>query len=277
MSSYLELPTYTYDEMSTIEKRLFRRDFEKPVVIRGLYNPRAKKMDIDTVVSMFGDVELPMETYEIENAPRSFSGVEEHTMKYMFNHWKTNKLPSLYCAEVNLFEQPVSEKLMKALHNPNTEYRKIDSFLLFLGNNHKTELHLHISDDYILNQLFGSKTIYIFENYDNANVRKNSFLNLTKSNFAVNDFFEMDHSKMKIYKTTLHPGDSLIIPPWYWHATHGHGLNMSITQTFLRRDESYIWKNPNLLLDYYFGDGPEQLIGMFMVIIILFFILRRQS
>jgi hypothetical protein len=167
--------------------------------------------------------------------------------------------------------------LMKVLHNPNTEYREIDSFLLFLGNNHKTELHLHINDDYILNQLFGSKTIYIFENYDNANIRKNSFLNLTKSNFAVDDFFEMDHSKMKIYKTTLHPGDSLIIPPWYWHATHGHGINMSITQTFSRRDESYIWKNPNLLLDYYFGDGPDQLIGTLMVIIILFFILRRQS
>jgi len=277
MSSYLELPTYTYDKMSINETRLFRRDFEKPVVIRGLYNPTAKNMSIDAIVSMFGDIELPMETYEMENTPTPSSEIEEHTMKYMFDHWKTNKPPFLYCAEVDLFEQPISDKLTKALHNPNTEHREIDEFFLFLGKNHKTGLHLHVNGDYILNQLFGSKTIYIFENYENANVRKNPFYYFNQSNFAIDDFFEMDHSKMKIYKTTLYPGDSLIIPPWYWHATHGHEINMSMTQTFTRRDESFIWKNPNLIFDYYFDYGPQQLIAILAVIIILVFILRRQS
>lgn len=277
MSTYLELPTYTYDKMSTVEKRLFRRDFEKPVVIRGLYTPKARTMSMDTIVSMFGDVKLPIEAYATDNTPTTYAWVEEHTIKHMFKQWETNKPPFLYCAEVDLFEQDVSEDLTETLRNPKTEGRVIEELLFFLGKNHKSGLHLHVHNDFILSQLFGSKTVYIFGNYDNPNVRKHPFFNFNKSNFAVGDFFEMDHSKMNIYKTTLYPGDSLIIPPWCWHATHGHGINMSITETFLRRDDSYIWKNPNLLIDYYFGYGPHQLICTFMVIIILFFILRCQS
>ena len=277
MSSYLELPTYTYEKMTMDEKRLFRRDFEKPVVIRGLYEPEAKKMTMEKIISMFDDVRLPIEVYKTENTHTCSASVKEYTMEKLFKHWKTNKSPLLYCAEVDLFEQDVSEKLLKSLHNPKTEQKVIDELLLYLGKNHKTGLHLHVNNDFILNQLFGSKTVYIFGNYDNPNIRKNSFFKFSSSNFAVGDFFEMDHSKMKIYKTILYPGDSLTIPPWCWHATHGHGINMSITETFLRRDDSYIWKNPNLLLEYFFEGGPQSLINVFVVIFILIFVLRCNS
>ena len=56
----------------------------------------------------------------------------------------------------------------------------------------------------------------------------------------------MDHSKMKIYKVELEEGDSLMIPPWWWHAVEGIGLNCSITKTYERSDYSYVYDKPNL-------------------------------
>jgi len=48
MSSYLELPTYTYDKMSINETRLFRRDLKTRCYTRIVY-PTAKNMSIDAV------------------------------------------------------------------------------------------------------------------------------------------------------------------------------------------------------------------------------------
>ena len=55
---------------------------------------------------------------------------------------------------------------------------------------------------------------------------------------------------MKIYKVLLYPGDSLLIPPWVWHATEGHDINLSITEIYHRTDLSYLWNYPDLILDY---------------------------
>ena len=149
------------------------------------------------------------------------------------------------------------------------------TLLLYLGNNHASGLHLHVNSDFILNQLYGSKTVYIFDNYENSNIHKNSFFQMDKSNFAKEDFFKMDHSKMKIYKVTLQQGDSLLIPPWCWHATQGHGINTSITQTFDRKSISYLLKNPNLVLDYFIEDYTTLFPYLFMIILYIY--MRRRA
>ena len=250
MSQYLELPTYDFLEMTSEEKRVILKDFNQPIVIRGLYQSKAMQMSSENIVKLFGDSRLPIEFYDTPETQACDSDTGTATMKGLFEHWKTDKLPILYCAEVDLFKQNISELLLETFRNPNTEPRKVEALMLYLGKNWGSDLHMHIRSDFILNQVFGSKTVYIFSNYDNANINKNSSFDMNKFNTPKEDFFSLEHSQMKIYKVTLQPGDSLLIPPWYWHATRGHGINMSITQIYIRNDISYLLTNPNIIIDY---------------------------
>jgi hypothetical protein len=272
----MELPTYTYDRMSPEEKQILTKEIMEPIVIRGLYQPKARKMTFEQIVKLFGHVKLPVELYDTHDIVTTEAIMGSSSVPNLIRHWETKSTPSVYCAEVDLFEQRVSKPLLDTLYNPNTSARKIEALMLYLGNDHSSGLHLHVNYDYVLNQLFGSKTVYIFDNYDNPNIHKNSVFSVGKSNFAKEDFFKMDHSKMKIYKVTLEPGDSLLIPPWSWHATQGHGVNMSITQIFQRKNIWYLLKNPNLIPNYY---SDEYLTQLIVVIIILFIVMyfRRRS
>ena len=281
MTSYLDLPTYVYDRMTPQEKeQILVKEIHKPVVIRGLYKPNAFKLGFEKTCNLFGNERLPVEVYGTSETGKFASHEGRCDIKYLINHWKKDKRPYLYCAEVDLiganFQKDRQEKLLSNLKNPNTPSREVQELLLYLGKNHTSGLHLHCGSDFILNQLFGSKTIYIFSNYDNPNVRKNNIVtNFNKSNFAIEDFFKMDHSKMKIYKATLEPGDSITIPPWYWHATQGHGLNMSITQTYNRYNILYLLSNPNIIIDY-ITSGDDMYILLITIIILVIYLSRKR-
>jgi ribosomal protein L16 Arg81 hydroxylase len=273
MSTYLELQQFNYNEMTPKERDVILKDFKKPVVIRGLYQPVARQMELDKVIQLFGDSILPVEIYDTLESRSMDADVGQSTIKELFNHWKANKKPYLYCAEVDLFEQKLPI-LLEALRNPNTEPRDVKALMLFFGKNHPSDLHIHVTSDFILNQLFGTKTVYIFSNYDNPNINKYSAFD-DIFNYSKEDFFKLDHSKMKIYKVTLQPGDSLLIPPWYWHATQGHGINMSITQIYTRIDISYLISNPNIIIDYLFS-YPEFIIVPIVAILIIYISIRRR-
>ena len=285
MSSYLELPTYIYDQMTPEEKKVFLGDIKEPAVIRGMFKPEASKMNIEQISKLFRNVTLPVEIYDTHKTTTTEADIGRSTVPKLFDHWKTDQLPRLYCAEVDLFEQMIpkaqEERLLKALYNPNIDPREVKALMLYLGKDHASGLHLHVNSDFILNQLFGTKTVYIFNNYDNPNIHKNSTFNnygsnirVNASNFAKEDFFSLDHSKMKIHKVTLQPGDSLLIPPWSWHATQGHGVNMSITQIFDRSDITYLLTNPNLILDY-ISEYHHIILSILLVIIVIHYIRRR--
>lgn len=275
----MELLTYTYDQMTSEDKHILARDIREPTVIRGLYQPVAMKVKFEKMIKLFGNTELPVEIYDISDMVTTDAELGKSTVHSLLDHWKKNKKPSLYCAEVDLFTQNIPEIrkgiLLETLRNPNTSMREVGELMLYLGNDHGSGLHLHVNSDFILNQLYGSKTVYIFNNYDNPNIHKNSVFSISKSNFAKEDFFKMDHSKMKVYKVTLQPGDSLLIPPWSWHATQGHGINMSITQVFDRKNISYLLKNPNLIMDYFIDDYTMVLMILLTIVFLILFI-RRQ-
>jgi hypothetical protein len=248
---------------------------KEPTVIRGMYQPKAIKMKTKQIISMFGNVSLPVEIYDTPEIDTTSAEAGKSTLPKLFKHWKEDLSPRLYCAEVDLFEQKISKRLLETLKNPNTDPKEVEALMLYLGKDHASGLHLHVNSDFVLNQLFGSKTVYIFNNYDNPNIHKNSTFHLSKSNFAKEDFFRLDHSKMKIYKVTLQPGDSLMIPPWSWHATQGHGINMSLTQIFSRSDLAYLLTNPNLILDYVLED--EIILFSILIVIIVIYYMRRQK
>lgn len=271
----MDLPTYVHNQMTPEEKWIIAREITHPVVIRGLYQPKARKLSFEKVIKMFGHMELPVELYDTPETDTTTADMGTMSVPNLITHWKKKRSPSIYCAEVDLFEQRVSKSLLETLRNPNTSARKVEALMLYLGNGHSSGLHLHVNSDFILNQLYGSKTVYIFDNYDNPDIHKNSVFAVGKSNFAKEDFFKMDHSKMKIYKVTLQPGDSLMIPPWSWHATQGHGINMSITQIFERKNLWYLLKNPNLILDYYSDEYMTQLIVLLIILFIVMYFKRR--
>ena len=276
MSSYLDLPTYTYGNMTSDEKKTLLMDnIKEPTVIRGLYQPTAIKMNTKQIVGMFGNISLPVEIYDTHETETTSADMGKSTLPKLFKHWKQDLSPRLYCAEVDLFEQRIPKKLLEALRNRNTEPKEVEALMLYLGKDHASGLHLHVNSDFVLNQLFGSKTVYIFNNYDNPNIHKNSTFHMGKSNFAKEDFFQLDHSKMKIYKVTLQPGDSLMIPPWSWHATQGHGINMSLTQIFNRSDLTYLLANPNMILDYVFEDQII-LFSILIIIFVIYYVRRRK-
>ena len=118
--------------------------------------------------------------------------------------------------------------------------------MIFFGNNGKSGVHLHTGHDYVLNQISGTKTVYMFDYRDNNMEFHGLFSD--RSNFTKSNFFTMDKTNMKIYKALLEEGDSLMIPPWWWHNAISNGFSCSITKKYKRDDMSYIFKYPKIQL-----------------------------
>ena len=109
---------------------------------------------------------------------------------------------------------------------------------------------MHVNDDYILNQIFGTKTVYLFEYSDNPHLKMSSLLG-SNNNFIKDNFFELNHTQLKVYKVDLKPGNSLLIPPWWFHAVKGHGFSCSVSKVYSRTNLDYLKKYPYLLFLYY--------------------------
>ena len=109
-------------------------------------------------------------------------------------------------------------------------------------------MSVHEIRDYIIgNSNDSNKTLTIIEyalNYYDNNIDFAGYFS-GRSNFIKDNFFQLDHSKMKIYKVDLLPGDSLCIPPWWLHAVQGFDHSISITKTYTR-DDNYYYNKPYL-------------------------------
>tara|TARA_Y100001970_G_C13881920_1_gene674258 strand:- start:57 stop:758 length:702 start_codon:yes stop_codon:yes gene_type:complete len=232
-------------------------------------------------------------------------------MKYI----KKNKTePFYYLAEIDLLEKLDENELPKGFElyivNPHLENillkHERHAVNLFIGNNASSGCHMHIEDNYILNQVFGSKTIYLFD-YDDSNhmITKNcdslkKTLGITYceyKNFITENFFDLDHNKFNnLYKVTLNPGDSLVIPPHWWHATNGHGINCSITNVIERKNLNYLYYptiKTKLWIIYYLSkvglldieerfenieDFIDEYYGyIFLILCSLFFLMKKKS
>lgn len=180
--------------------------------------------------------------------------------------------PYCYLADVNLVEH--KENLgFGFMSQFGLEFdRKRDSVgtLLFVGNNSRSGCHIHSGNDYVLNQIVGRKVVYMFDYYDNDVEFRGLFS--SGSNFTRDNFFRMDHSKMKIYKVELEEGDSLTIPPWWFHAVQGVGLSCSVTKTYQRDDWFFLDKHYLLFmigLDFV-EEHVDILLGLLIVLVILY-------
>ena len=179
--------------------------------------------------------------------------------------------PYCYLADVNLVDhqENLGFGFMSQFGLEFDRKRESVGTLLFVGNDSRSGCHIHSGNDYVLNQIVGRKVVYMFDYYDNQVDFQGLFS--SGSNFTRDNFFRMDHSNMKIYKVELEEGDSLTIPPWWFHAVQGVGLSCSVTKTYKRNDWFFLDK-PHLLsmivLQY-----VEEHVDLFLCLLIVFVIL----
>jgi hypothetical protein len=254
-------------------------NFQKPYIIKGgCKNMKVfdEKDKIQFLKDNMKGIEFPVEIYENDKEmgetnikKRKNIYIDDICSKIINNKSEKN----YYLAEIDLLEYEIQlpNGFFKNFEIGMDEERLNDGILIFFGNNGKSGCHLHTSHDYILNQISGTKTVYMFDYYDNNMEFHGLFSD--RSNFTKSNFFTMDKTNMKIYKAVLEEGDSLMIPPWWWHAVEGHGLNYSITKTYARNDYTYLFDKPYLVILMLMAGYFEILEGYFIIIVSILLIL----
>ena len=116
-----------------------------------------------------------------------------------------------------------------------------NEYFMFLGKDNKSGAHCHMEDDFYVNMIVGTKTFYLMPFHD---MEINHILS-KRNNFTKENFFQMDYDKhlasgKKIYYVTLEEGDTLCIPPWWWHAVDNHGYTAAVTKIYERNDVDYL-------------------------------------
>lgn len=222
-------------------------NFDKPYLIKG----GCKNMPIfkkENILNHFNEslkhVEFLTEIYDTDEEMGNTQTVNDIPILFSETIENIEKGNKYYVADVDFNEYDVSDDFKNLfLFEFDKTNKNNENILMFYGKNTLSGCHFHISGDYILNQIVGKKTVYMFDYYDN-NIEFAGYFS-GRNNFIKDNFFKLDHSKMKIYKVDLVPGDSLCIPPWWLHAVQGFGNTISITKTYTRND-NYYYNKPYL-------------------------------
>lgn len=229
----------------------------EPIVLRafGKDLPAFKKWNIDNLAHHFGDKKVNIEHYN--NFLQYMSSEVTSMKKYSMKQYLDNKDKQyLYFGETPIrdFKKKSLFKDIKIPHFKNTDYKDSTS-VIFFGNKYAgSATHIHITHfDYLLTQIIGTKTMYLCDLYDNHPKltlpstfnKQRKFLMDGNTYDHINVNF-INHANFKFYKVTLNPGDSIIIPPWWWHNAISDELSLSVTTKFLRSDTSYFYKYPSI-------------------------------
>lgn len=226
----------------------------EPIVLRGFCKNiiACNKWNKDNLSEKFGKHKVRVEHY---NDYISFLLNEvDNDKRYNMSQFLEKKDKEfLYIGEISI-DDFKKESLYKDIDNPSIDIEPYDS-VVFCGNdNAGSHTHIHLEAyDYVLNQVIGTKTMYLFDFNDNIeqNLGISSPFNIhTRFIFDYNKFETVNlrlikHQKLKIYKVTLYPGDSIVIPPWWWHNGICNGFSLSITDKY-ERDPSFYFKHPYL-------------------------------
>lgn len=246
---YCNLKEYIWND--TINKKEFEKQFyniNEPIVIRGLCKPIVPNENITHFLKTnMNDMLIPIELYnsnlEYYNGLDNPQSIDMNTSEY-FDNIINEEPPFYYMAELDILPHTnkyfEGNNLYKHFENPNYKINNHKGQMLFVGNNTTSGCHCHVTENYILNQIYGTKIIYFFEYNSNDDII--SKYKEEQPNFIKENFFELDHSKFKnLYKVVLEPGDSVCIPPWWYHAVRGVNVNCSITNIYERYNMFYLF------------------------------------
>ncbi len=246
---YCNLKEYIWNK--NINKQELENIFyniNEPIVIRGLCKSIIPNENIiDFLKNHMNGKILPIEVYNSNN--EYYNGLDnpqciEMDASEYFDNIINEEPPFYYMAELNILPTTnkyfEGDKLYKHFENPHYNIKQHKGKMLFVGNNTTSGCHCHVTENYILNQIYGTKIIYFFDYNSNDDII--SKYKDEQPNFIKEDFFELDHSKFnKLYKVVLNPGDSVCIPPWWYHAVRGLDVNCSITNIYERNNIWYLF------------------------------------
>lgn len=253
-------------------------NFAEPTLItNGCVDMKAiKYWSPDYLSKVFRNTPVSIEIYKSKElmGQTSVNNYQEKPFNEVISHILQDKAPYYYFAEIPLsnYEQEIGSFLKSDIQSSFDNHRKSLEDLIFMGYNSFSGCHLHINDDYILNQIVGTKTVYLYEYMDNPHLRMNSFTRKNK-NFIKANLFRVPHNNLKIYKVTLKPGNSLIIPPWWFHAVQGHGFSCSVTKVYERSNIDYLKKYKYLYFLFYLDDLRKWIINLSLGILFLLLII----
>lgn len=257
-------------------------NFNEPVCVsQGCSQMAAvKRWSPDYLRQVFRDTYVEVEIYEDKHlmGKTKMKDRQEIPFSQVIQHNKLDKPPYYYFSEIPLsnYESEIGTFLRDDISYDFDKIKVPEEELIFLGNNSLTGCHLHVNDDYILNQIFGTKTVYLFEYLDNPHLKMSSFFE-DNNNFLKDNFFELDHNQLKIYKVYLRPGNSLLIPPWWFHAVEGHGFSCSVSKVYSRTNLDYLKKYPYLSflynLEYINGIIKNIFLGILIILLVISLIL----
>ena len=225
--------------------------FERPQLLRGFCkNMKAinRWRDTDYLKENFNNAKVDVEHYKTKaDFETSIS-----YMKYMrFNEYFDQMGDKTYVPDCSLLElqNKISGNIFTDLINPNEvriglknfngDLGVPDDYNLYIGINTKTGMHVHIEDDFMLNQIVGKKKIY-FLDYEHLNIKP--FWSKYQ-NFSRENFFRMHWDEMDIYYAELEPGDSVCIPPWWWHAVESKDYTIGVAKLWEREDQYELYKS----------------------------------
>tara|TARA_Y100000748_G_C15409216_1_gene454712 strand:+ start:55 stop:966 length:912 start_codon:yes stop_codon:yes gene_type:complete len=218
--------------------------FTKPIVIRGGCKemPAFKKWSLKYMKQVFGNTLVgadvfknleDMQTTNPKGGKNTFRGEFLELSRKIFN-----KEPPFYYPS-NWYLDPALDchnKIIQDCVHPSDDYRSVkhdmkSAISFFMGNNTYTGSHVHIFSDFLVNVLVGKKIFYMWSFTDNPQV---NFEDFHSTHYHTKNFWKRDHSKMKIYKVELNAGDSMLLPPWWYHAVYSPGFCIGIAKVYIR-------------------------------------------
>jgi len=237
---YLKLP----DEVNSFDWNSpeFQK-FTKPIVIRGGCKemPAFKKWNLQYMKEVFGSEEVLTDRFDSLEDMQISKGDKRDILVPNFLELSRlifNKEPPFYYPS-NWFlnsELESHSKLIQDTKHPSDKYRSVkhdmkSDISFFMGNNTYTGSHIHIFSDFLVNVIVGKKIFYMWSFTDNPQVNSEDF---HMTHYHTKNFWKRDHSKMKIYKVELNAGDSMILPPWWYHAVYSPGFCIGIAKVYIR-------------------------------------------
>jgi len=227
--------------------------FDKPYFLKGYCKEMyaLDKWKDDTYLrANFNNVEFDVETYKTKkDFETSISGIKSQRFnEYLKDMYHKN----IYIPDCDLMEYrgKIEECIYEDLINPN-DYRLglksregirgiSDGANLYIGVDTKTGMHCHIEDDFLLNQIIGTKRVYVMADFSMLNM-KHIFSKY--NNFSKENFFDIDWEKIDVYYADLEPGDSFCFPPWCWHSIESNDYTLAVTKVWERDDQHLLYKD----------------------------------
>ena len=211
--------------------------FNKPYFLKGYCKDMVavdKWSDIDYLKKNFKNVLINNVEYYKSKKDFETTKVCEIFTKNFDDYLKNMYHKNIYLSDVNLlkYKESIEDSILNDLINPN-DYKlglkdNLESINLYIGVDTKTGMHCHVEDDFLLNQIVGTKRIYIRNDLD-------KITDLEEYNHSEENFFDLDWEKMDVYYVDLKPGDSFCFPPTCWHAVQSDGYTLGVTKVWKRK------------------------------------------